>query len=68
MKSIKSETPKAIRKLLKQNLKRKSCYINCKKIQCADGFQCQVRISISKLGDLPYDQSIGTFPQCVSLN
>ncbi|KAI3408585.1 hypothetical protein GPALN_010199 [Globodera pallida] len=40
----------------------------CKLIQCADGYQCQVRISISKLGDLPYAQSIGTFPQCVSSN
>ncbi|KAL3087204.1 hypothetical protein niasHS_009084 [Heterodera schachtii] len=40
----------------------------CQMIQCAVGYQCQVRISISKLGNLPYAQLIGTFPQCVGPN
>ncbi|KAL3087211.1 hypothetical protein niasHS_009091 [Heterodera schachtii] len=40
----------------------------CKMIKCSVGYQCQVRISISKLGNLPYAQSIGTFPQCAGPN
>ncbi|KAL3122283.1 hypothetical protein niasHT_008597 [Heterodera trifolii] len=38
---------------------------NCGTTQCAAGFQCQVRSSIVKLGNRPFAQIIGGFPQCV---
>ncbi|KAL3121560.1 hypothetical protein niasHT_009037 [Heterodera trifolii] len=38
----------------------------CKSVGCAEGFQCQVRITIDKHGNRPYAQIIGGFPQCVN--
>uniref|UniRef100_A0A914HZZ8 Secreted protein n=1 Tax=Globodera rostochiensis TaxID=31243 RepID=A0A914HZZ8_GLORO len=39
----------------------------CNLVKCAevDGFYCHVRISVSKLGNRPYAQVLGGFPQCV---